>query len=134
MLNDKAALVTGGTGGIGLAIADALAAQGCAIMLNGLVDAKEIERAQARLADRHGVKVAYSDADLTDPPRIEELVATTVRELGAIDILANCAGLQHVEPIETFPVETWDAIIAITSTVVNTPPSPTMSRVVTSIR
>ena len=113
MLSDKAALVTGGTGGIGFAVADALAAQGCAIMLNGLGDAKEIERARAGLADRHGVKVCYSDAGLTDPPRIEKLVTATVREFGAIDILVNCAGLQHVEPIETFPVETWNAIIAI---------------------
>ncbi len=71
MLSDKAALVTGGTGGIGFAVADALAAQGCAIMLNGLGDAKEIERARAGLADRHGVKVCYSDADLTDPPRCD---------------------------------------------------------------
>jgi len=113
MLSDKVALVTDGTGGIGFAVAEALAVQGCAIMLNGLGDAKEIERARAGLADQHGVKVCYSDADLTDPPRIEKLVAATARELGAIDILVNCAGLQHVEPIETFPVETWDAIIAI---------------------
>jgi 3-hydroxybutyrate dehydrogenase len=113
MLNGKAAIVTGSTSGIGLGIAEALAAQGCAVMLNGFGDAAAIEAQRAQLASKHGVPVGYSSADMAKPPQIRELVAETVRQFGSIDILVNNAGIQHVAKLVDFPEERWDAVIAI---------------------
>jgi 3-hydroxybutyrate dehydrogenase len=113
MLKGKNALVTGSTSGIGLGIARSLAAQGCNIMLNGFGDADVIEKNRAAMAATHGVAVAYYGADLTRPAEIATLVERTVKELGGIDILVNNAGIQHTAPIEDFPPEKWNAIIAV---------------------
>lgn len=113
MLKGKAAIVTGSTSGIGLGIATALAAQGCAIMMNGFGESAAIEALRAKLAQEHNVGVAYSPADMAKPPQIRELVADTVREFGGVDILVNNAGIQHVAKVVDFPEERWDAIIAI---------------------
>ncbi|HZS82776.1 MAG TPA: 3-hydroxybutyrate dehydrogenase [Stellaceae bacterium] len=113
MLKGKAAIVTGSTSGIGLGIATALAAEGCKLMLNGFGDKAEIEKLRAGLAERHGVEVAYSPADMAKPAEIREMVAAAERRLGAVDILVNNAGIQFVAPIEEFPEEKWDQIIAI---------------------
>lgn len=113
MLKGKAAIVTGSTSGIGLGIATALAAQGCAIMMNGFGEPAAIEALRAKLAQEHGVGIAYSPADMAKPTQIRELVADTVREFGGVDILVNNAGIQHVAKVVDFPEERWDAIIAI---------------------
>ncbi len=113
MLKGRAAVVTGSTSGIGRAIAEALAAERCAVMLNGFGEAEEIERQRAGMADAHGVGVAYNPADMTRPDEIAALIAAAEAELGSVDILVNNAGIQHVAPIEGFPVERWDAVIAV---------------------
>jgi 3-hydroxybutyrate dehydrogenase len=113
MLKGKNAIVTGSTSGIGLGIATALAAQGCDMMLNGFGDAAEIEKIRDGLSQQHGVKAIYSAADMSKPADIRALVASAERDLGSIDILVNNAGIQHVAPIENFPDDKWDAIIAI---------------------
>jgi len=113
MIKGKNALVTGSTSGIGLGIARALAAQGANIMLNGFGDAKEIERLRAGLAAEFKVKVAFHGADMSKPGEIRDMVATATRELGAVDIVVNNAGIQHTAPVEDFPDERWDAVIAI---------------------
>jgi 3-hydroxybutyrate dehydrogenase len=113
MLAGKAAIVTGSTSGIGLGIASALAADGCHVMLNGFGDRAAIERLRAGLAEKHGVHIAYSAADMARPDEIRGLVAETVREFGGADILINNAGIQHVAKVVDFPEERWDAVIAI---------------------
>jgi len=112
-LKGKVAVVTGSTSGIGKAIAEAFAAQGCTVMLNGLGDKAAIEKQRAGLAQQCGVGVAYHGADMTKPAEIADLVAKTKASFGSLDILVNNAGIQHVAPIENFPPEKWDAIIAI---------------------
>jgi 3-hydroxybutyrate dehydrogenase len=109
MLKNKTALVTGSTSGIGLGIAKALARQGAHVMLNGFGD---VEAARAEVA-AFGGRVGYHGADMSRPAEIEAMVRATEAELGRIDILVNNAGIQHVAPVEDFPVERWDAIIAI---------------------
>ncbi|MCS6909506.1 MAG: 3-hydroxybutyrate dehydrogenase [Anaerolineales bacterium] len=113
MLKGKTALVTGSTSGIGLGIARALAAAGCNVMLNGFGDPGQIEQTRAELAKTHGVRVAYHPADLSQPAQIADLIASTVREFGSVDVLCNNAGIQFVAPIDEFPPERWDAIIAV---------------------
>jgi 3-hydroxybutyrate dehydrogenase len=113
MLAGKAAIVTGSTSGIGLGIATALAEQKVKLMLNGFGEQGAIEQLRKGLADKHGVKVVYSPADMSKPAEIRAMVAAAERELGAVDILVNNAGIQHVAPIEAFPDDKWDAIIAI---------------------
>jgi 3-hydroxybutyrate dehydrogenase len=112
-LRGKTALVTGSTSGIGLGIAHALAAEGCAIMLNGFGDAGEIDRVKRDIAHRHEVKVAHHPADVSQPDQIRRMIADTAAQLGPVDVLVNNAGIQHVAPIEQFPDDKWDAIIAI---------------------
>ncbi len=113
MLKGKSAIVTGSTSGIGLGIAHALAGQGANVMLNGFGDAAAIDKQRNELASRHKVKVAYSGADMAKPADVAGLVAQATRELGSVDILVNNAGIQHTAPVEEFPPERWDAIIAI---------------------
>jgi 3-hydroxybutyrate dehydrogenase len=112
-LQGKVALITGSTSGIGLGIAEALAALGARIVLNGLGDATEIEATRARLAERHGVEVDYLGADMSRPVSIEQMMEHAITRFGAVDILVNNAGIQHVAPIEQFPSAKWDAILAI---------------------
>jgi 3-hydroxybutyrate dehydrogenase len=112
-LKGKTAVVTGSTSGIGQAIAEAFAAQGCNVMLNGFGDAATIEKQRADMGKESGVDVAYHGADMTKPAQIAELITKTQAAFGSVDILVNNAGIQHVAPIEDFPAEKWDAIIAI---------------------
>ena len=113
MLKDKIAIVTGSTSGIGLGIATALAAQKCHVMLNGFGDPAAIEQIRKDLATQHGITAAYSAADMSKPADIRELVDATQTEFGRVDILVNNAGIQHVAPIESFPDDKWEAVIAI---------------------
>ncbi len=113
MLKGKIALVTGSTSGIGLAYARALAAQGANITINGFGDAAAIETERAGIEKEFGVKALYSPADMTKPAQIADMVHTTEQTFGSLDVLINNAGIQHVAPIEEFPIEKWDQIIAI---------------------
>ena len=112
-LKGKTALVTGSTSGIGLGIAEAFAKGGANIVLNGFGRADEIEALRGRLAGERGVAVRYDPAEMTKPDEIEAMIRKAVAEFGAVDLLVNNAGIQHVAPIEEFPVEKWNAIIAI---------------------
>src|SRR5688572_23691195 len=109
MLKGKTALVTGSTSGIGLGIAKALAAQGANIVLNGFGDT-EGPKAEVQAL---GVKVAYHGADMSKPAEIEDMMKFAAAQFGRVDVLVNNAGIQHVAPVEDFPPEKWDAIIAI---------------------
>lgn len=113
MLKGRSALVTGSTSGIGLAIARALAAEGADVMLNGFGEPGEIEATRAAIADEFGVRAAFHEADMSSPDQCAGLVRAARDELGGCDILVNNAGIQHTAPIEEFPPERWDAIIAI---------------------
>jgi len=116
MFNGKTALVTGSTSGIGLGIARALAREGADVILNGFGDAKEIETLRSDLAAEHGVEVRYDRADLSKQDQIETMMTKAVGEFGAVDILINNAGIQFVAPVDQFPVDKWNAIIAINLT------------------
>ena len=113
MLTGKTALITGSTSGIGLGLAQALAAEGANIVLNGFGDAGEIETLRARLAKEHAVTVTYSPADMTRPDEIAAMIADAEKDFGAIDVLCPNAGIQHVAPVDEFPIDKWNAIIAI---------------------
>jgi len=115
-LKGQAALVTGSTSGIGQAMARALAAEGVDILLNGFGDPAKIEADRAALEKSAGVRVLYHPADMTKPDQIADMVAAAHREFGRLDVLINNAGIQHVAPIEDFPIDRWDAIIAINLT------------------
>jgi 3-hydroxybutyrate dehydrogenase len=115
-LKGKTALVTGSTSGIGLGIARSLAAQGSNIVFNGFGDAQEIAKLQADVAKEFDVKTIYHGADMSKPAEIEAMMRTAAEQLGGVDVLVNNAGIQHVANIEDFPVEKWDAIIAINLT------------------
>jgi 3-hydroxybutyrate dehydrogenase len=113
MLKGKVAVVTGSTSGIGLGIATALAGQGCDIMLNGLGEAAEIDRMCHDLAALSAVRVGYHGGDLTRAKDCADLVAAAAAEFGGCDILINNAGIQHVAPVDAFPEDRWDAVIAL---------------------
>jgi 3-hydroxybutyrate dehydrogenase len=116
MLNGKTALVTGSTSGIGLGIAEKLAAQGANVILNGFGDIEAPKAAVLAAGRAHGVKVGYNGADMSKPAEIEALFAYAQAEFGGVDILVNNAGIQFVANVEDFPPEKWDAIIAINLT------------------
>jgi len=116
MLRGKTAIVTGSTSGIGLGIAEAFASCGCGVVLNGLGDVQEIDDLRVRLARTHNVPVVYNAADMSRPEAIAAMIGDAEREFGAVDILVNNAGIQHVAPIEEFPADKWNAIIAINLT------------------
>ncbi|MEL7042936.1 MAG: 3-hydroxybutyrate dehydrogenase [Pseudomonadota bacterium] len=116
MLHGKTALVTGSTSGIGLGIAKALAEQGADIVLSGLASDSEADALKQTFVSTYGVKAGFSGADLTDPDAIEGMMGYVARDFGGVDILVNNAGIQHVSPIEDFPVARWDLIIALNLT------------------
>lgn len=109
----RTAVVTGSTSGIGLAIARALAAQGCNVVVNSFSDRPEDHEVAAEIARAHKVEAVYIGADMSKPTECRALVAKAAERFGSVDILVNNAGIQHVAPVEEFPVEKWDAIIAI---------------------
>lgn len=116
MLKGKTAIVTGSTSGIGQGMALALAQAGCNVMLNGLGDAAQIEAERAKMEKDTGSKILFNGADMTKPDQIEAMMKETKAKFGSIDIIVNNAGVQHVAPIDEFPPEKWDQIIAINLT------------------
>ncbi|MGA0608178.1 3-hydroxybutyrate dehydrogenase [Phenylobacterium sp. VNQ135] len=115
-LEGQVAVVTGSSSGIGQALAEALAGQGVNVVLNGFGDPAQIEAERARIEAETGVKVRYHGADMTKPEQIRDLIAFARSEFGRLDILVNNAGVQHVAPVEEFPEDRWDQIIAINLT------------------
>jgi 3-hydroxybutyrate dehydrogenase len=113
MLNGKSAIVTGSTSGIGLGVARALAANGANVLLNGFGNPTEIDKLGDSLRSQHGVRVGYSAGDIGNPDEVARLVKQATHELGSVDILINNAGIQYTAPVQEFPVERWDAIIAV---------------------
>ena len=111
----RTVVVTGSTSGIGLGIARAFAADGANVVINGFGDAVEIEKARKSL-EEHGGTALYHGADMTKPAEIADLIATAEKTFGSVDVLVNNAGIQHVSPVEDFPIEKWDQIIAINLT------------------
>lgn len=111
-LKGKVAVITGSTSGIGLGIAQGFAQAGIHVVMNGFGDADQIEQDRQAL-EAHGVRAIYHGADMTKPEEIQDLIDTAAQELGSVDILVNNAGIQKVSPIEEFPLDKWDAIIAI---------------------
>lgn len=116
MLTGKTAIVTGSTSGIGQGMAYALAHSGCNVMLNGLGDAAQIEAERAKMEKETGSKILFNGADMTKPDQIEEMMKETKAKFGSVDIIVNNAGVQHVAPVDEFPPEKWDQIIAINLT------------------
>jgi 3-hydroxybutyrate dehydrogenase len=115
-LKSRSAVVTGSTSGIGLGYARALAKEGVNVMLNGFGDKAEIEKERSGIEKDFGVKALYSPADMTKPDEIATMIADAEKALGAVDVLINNAGIQHVAPIEEFPIDKWNMIIAINLT------------------
>ena len=112
-LAGRVSLVTGSTSGIGLGIACALAAAGSEIILNGFGSPENIAEAQAQIASEFNVRVLYSPTDMSKPVSIRKMIETTLESFGRLDVLVNNAGIQHVAPLQEFPPEKWDAILAI---------------------
>jgi 3-hydroxybutyrate dehydrogenase len=117
-LKGKVAVVTGSTSGIGLGIARAFAAEGAEVLLNGFGDPTEVTNLKKTLSATYGVRIAYSNADLSNPTAIAAMVEQANHELGRVDILVNNAGIQHTALVHEFPPERWDAVIAINLTAV----------------
>lgn len=113
MFKGKTALVTGSTSGIGLGIATRFAAGGANVVLNGLGDARDIEQLRKELSEKNRASVLYDAADMSKPDAIAAMMKAAIAEFGAIDIVVNNAGIQHVAPVDDFPVARWDAILAI---------------------
>ena len=113
MLNEKVALITGSTSGIGLATAHVLAAQGINLVLHGLISAIQGQELADSFKAQYGIGVLFDNADLSDVASIEHLIKRAIEQMGSIDILINNAGIQHTESAENFPLDKWNAIIAI---------------------
>lgn len=113
ILEGKAAIITGSTSGIGLAISHALAGAGANITLNGFGPTAEIEKTMQEMKTQHNVQVIYSSADVSDGKQIQKMVDDTIKAFGHVDIIVNNAGIQYVAPITEFPDEKWDSILAI---------------------
>jgi 3-hydroxybutyrate dehydrogenase len=113
MLKGKTALVTGSTSGIGLGVAETLAAQGANMVLNGFGDRDEIERIRRDMAERNGVTVTYSDADMAKPDEIQQMVDAASQQFGGVDVLVNNAGIQHVAPVDEFDPEKFEQVVQI---------------------
>jgi 3-hydroxybutyrate dehydrogenase len=113
MLKGKAAVITGSTSGIGLGIARTLAGAGCNVMLNGFGEPSAIERERDGIAKEFGIRAAFSPADLSRPSEIAQMIEAAIKEFGRLDIVVNNAGIQHTAPVEQFPADRWDAVIAI---------------------
>ena len=115
-LKQKTVLVTGSTSGIGLGIAEGFAAAGANLVINGFGDPAESEKLRTRLATQYNVKVLFDGADMSKPDQIGAMMKRAIGEFGAVDVLVNNAGIQHVAPIDDFPADKWDAILAINLT------------------
>lgn len=113
MLKGKSAIITGSTSGIGLAVAETLAGQGCNILFNGFGDKDAIRQLVKDTQEKHRVGADYSPADMSKPNDIADMVGMAEKQFGAVDLLVNNAGIQHTAPVEEFPDDKWDAIIAI---------------------
>jgi 3-hydroxybutyrate dehydrogenase len=113
ILKSKTAVVTGSTSGIGLAIARAMAAEGANVLINGFGKPEDIEKERAAIESQFGVKAIHSPADMTKPAEIAAMVALAESTFGSVDVLVNNAGIQFVSPVEEFPIEKWDQILAI---------------------
>ena len=113
MLKGKVAVVTGSTSGIGLALAKTYAGQGCSVVINGFGDAAAIETERSGIEKEFGVKALYSAADMSKADEIAAMIATAEKQFGSVDVLVNNAGIQFVAPVEEFPIEKWNQIIAI---------------------
>lgn len=113
MLQGKNAVVTGSTSGIGLAVAQELASKGANVVLNGFGDAQAIEKERAQIEQQYGVKAVYLNTDLMDAKATRQFIDDAVAALGGIHILVNNAGIQHTDLIEDFPIDRWDAVIAL---------------------
>jgi 3-hydroxybutyrate dehydrogenase len=116
MIKGKSAVVTGSTSGIGLGIAQALAEAGANVTINGFGDKAAIEAERSGIEKKYGVKASYSSADMSKPAEIADMIKTAEKTYGSVDILVNNAGIQFVSPIEEFPIDKWDQIIAINLT------------------
>jgi 3-hydroxybutyrate dehydrogenase len=112
-LKSKTAVVTGSTSGIGLAIARAMAKDGANVVINGFGDSAAIEKERAAIESEFGVKALYSPADMTKPEDIAGMIALAEKNFGSVDVLVNNAGVQFVSPVEDFPIEKWNQVIAI---------------------
>jgi 3-hydroxybutyrate dehydrogenase len=112
-LKSKAAVITGSTSGIGMGIAHALAKEGANIVINGFGERSDIEDERVELEKTYGIKCLYLQADMSQPDQIRQMIQATEKAFGAVDIMVNNAGIQHVQTIEEFPEEKWNAILAI---------------------
>jgi 3-hydroxybutyrate dehydrogenase len=113
MVRDQTAVITGSTSGIGLGLAERFAAAGCRVVINGVATPEAAQSLARRLEQQHQAEVFYHPADLADPEQCTALIRDSEAHFGSIDILINNAGIQHVAPVEQFPAERWDAILAI---------------------
>jgi 3-hydroxybutyrate dehydrogenase len=113
MLKGKCALVTGSTGGLGLAVIEALAREGCHVVLNGLAKPEDMKETLTSIEKRYGVKAVYHGTDLAQPDKIEDMMKAIAVQFGGVDILVNNAVVRHFSPVETFPVAKWNEALAV---------------------
>ena len=116
MLNSKTAIITGSTSGIGTGIASALAQAGCNIVINGFGKQDAIEKVRSGLETEYGITARFDGSDMTKPDEIEKMIRNAEKSFGRVDIIVNNAGIQHVAPVDQFPVEKWDAVLSINLT------------------